>query len=81
MSELNPEVNEHNQWLQSLETVYQEKGIQGVRKLLQALYRQSKKYGVHMSQPVTTPYVNTIPEDQQPPYPGRREYEQRIKSS
>ena len=28
----------------------------------------------------TTPYVNTIPADRQPPYPGRREIERRIKS-
>jgi pyruvate dehydrogenase complex dehydrogenase (E1) component len=28
----------------------------------------------------TTPYINTIPANQQPPYPGRREIERRIKS-
>jgi pyruvate dehydrogenase E1 component len=30
--------------------------------------------------PVTTPYINTIPAENQPPYPGRREIEHRIKS-
>ena len=29
---------------------------------------------------VTTPYVNTIPPEQEPPYPGDREIERRIKS-
>jgi len=28
----------------------------------------------------TTPYINTIPANKQPPYPGRREIERRIKS-
>ena len=29
---------------------------------------------------VTTPYLNTIPSDQEPPYPGDRDIERRIKS-
>jgi pyruvate dehydrogenase E1 component len=29
---------------------------------------------------ITTPYVNTIPTEQEPPYPGDREIERRIKS-
>ena len=30
--------------------------------------------------PLTTPYINTIPPEQEPPYPGDREIERRIKS-
>ena len=30
--------------------------------------------------PVTTPYLNTIPPEEEPPYPGDREIERRIKS-
>jgi pyruvate dehydrogenase E1 component len=33
-----------------------------------------------VSQPVSTPYVNTIPPEEEPPYPGNREIERRIKS-
>jgi pyruvate dehydrogenase E1 component len=36
--------------------------------------------GVRMPFSANTPYINTIPADRQPPYPGSREIERRIKS-
>ncbi len=36
--------------------------------------------GVELPLQLTTPYINTIPADKQPPYPGNREIERRIKS-
>ena len=41
---------------------------------------QNKKDNRHFSQVCTTPYLNTISPEDQPPYPGRREIEKRIKS-
>ncbi len=36
--------------------------------------------GVNMPATTRTPYVNTIPKEQEPPYPGDRDIERRIKS-
>jgi pyruvate dehydrogenase E1 component len=36
--------------------------------------------GKSAAQPVNTPYINTIPPGAEPPYPGNRELERRIKS-
>ena len=36
--------------------------------------------GLPVSGPLSTPYMNTIPPEQQPDYPGHREIERRIKS-
>src|SRR6202047_1553938 len=36
--------------------------------------------GVETPSPPNTPYINTTPADRQPPFPGSREIERRIKS-
>jgi len=71
---------ENKEWLESLEDVFRSQGPERVRDLLSRLHEQARKYGIQIRQTGTTPYVNTIPADQQPPYPGRREIERRIKN-
>lgn len=71
---------ENKEWLDSLENVFKSQGQDRVRNILEQLHTQAQKYGVQLNKVRTTPYVNTIPPDQQPPYPGRREIERRIKS-
>ena len=68
------------QWLQALDQVFQTHGSEKVRDILQQLNAQAKQYGCHLNQPMTTPYINTIAPENQPPYPGRRQIENRIKS-
>jgi pyruvate dehydrogenase E1 component len=75
-----PSESDNKEWLESLEKVFQEHGSDKVKELLEQLFEQSLKYGVNLNRPVTTPYINSIPADQQRPYPGRRDIEQRIKS-
>ena len=48
--------------------------------LLEQLKEQAFRRGVPFASSATTPYVNTIPADREPPYPGDREIERRIKS-
>ena len=52
----------------------------GPQFLLERLKEQAFRRGVPFASSATTPYVNTIPADQQPPYPGDRELERKIKS-
>ncbi|MGI9458000.1 MAG: pyruvate dehydrogenase (acetyl-transferring), homodimeric type, partial [Aeoliella sp.] len=68
------------EWLESLDYVLQSKGPQRVAQLLEALDETAHRNGVELPFTATTPYYNTIPRDKQPPYPGNRELERRIKS-
>jgi pyruvate dehydrogenase E1 component len=68
------------EWLESLDYVLQSKGPERLQELLTALDEAAHRNGVELPFTATTPYVNTIPADQQPPYPGNRELERRIKS-
>ncbi|MCH2113491.1 MAG: pyruvate dehydrogenase (acetyl-transferring), homodimeric type [Pirellulales bacterium] len=68
------------EWLESLDYVLESKGPQRVKQLLAALEESAHRNGVELPFTATTPYVNTIPRDQQPSYPGNRELERRIKS-
>jgi pyruvate dehydrogenase E1 component len=51
-----------------------------VQQLLSALEGSAHRNGVDLPFTATTPYVNTIPRDRQPQYPGKRDLERRIKS-
>ena len=68
------------EWLESLDYVLESKGPERIKQLISALEETANRYGVELPFTATTPYVNTIPPDKQPPYPGNRELERRIKS-
>ena len=55
-------------------------GPQRAAYLLTRLKQRAFQRGVRYAGVATTPYVNTIPVDQQPEYPGDRDIERRIKS-
>lgn len=71
---------ETKEWLESLDYVLASKGQDRVRFLLSALEGRSHARGVDLPFTACTPYVNTIRSSEQPPYPGNRELERRIKS-
>ncbi|HWP60101.1 MAG TPA: pyruvate dehydrogenase (acetyl-transferring), homodimeric type [Candidatus Acidoferrales bacterium] len=48
--------------------------------LLGKLLESLRESGINTPATVNTPYVNTIPVEEEPPYPGNREIERRIKS-
>ena len=71
---------ETSEWLYSLDYVLQHSGPERVVELLQQLQVRAHKAGVHIPFSANTPYINTIPREKQPPFPGDREIERRIKS-
>ena len=75
-----PDPLETAEWLASLEAVHQQSGQRRVQFLLDQLHRWAFKRQVPIPLAATTPYINTIPAAQQPPFPGDREIERRIKS-
>ena len=71
---------ELREWLESLEYVLQSGGSEKVRELLHNLDTYAHESGVDLPFTANTPYINTIPKEQEPPFPGGREIERRIKS-
>ncbi len=67
-------------WLESLEYVLQSGGPEKVKELLHNLDTYAQKAGVELPFTANTPHINTIPKSAQPPFPGGREIERRIKS-
>ena len=74
------ETLETREWLESLDYVLQSGGPARVSKLLKELGDHARRGGVKLPFTANTPYINTIPAPEQPPYPGSREIERRIKS-
>lgn len=74
------EAIETREWLESLDYVLQNDGPQRVEQLIQRLQLHAFEKGVRLPFSANTPYLNTIPVEAQPPYPGNRELERRIKS-
>jgi pyruvate dehydrogenase E1 component len=70
---------ENKEWLESLENIFRSQGPERVQDLLLRLHGHAQKYGIQIRQ-TNSPYINTIPSNQQPPYPGSREIERRIKN-
>jgi len=82
MDKTNPKFAEleTKDWLESLDAVFRNEGPQRVQDLLKQLHIEAQKLGIKIQQPINAPYINTIPAEQQPPYPGKIEIEHRIKS-
>ena len=82
MSEINKDDQdvEKKEWLESLEWVLENKGPGRVVDLLRQLQIHAQSKGVNFPFSANTPYINTIPVEKQPPFPGSREIERRIKS-
>jgi pyruvate dehydrogenase E1 component len=75
-----PDIDETREWLDSLAGVLVTQGPDRARFLLNQLRGKAQRNGVDVSAPLTTPYINTIPVERQPRFPGNRDLERRIKS-
>lgn len=79
---VNPEISEieNQEWMESLDYVLQHGGPQRVIEILRLLNIRAKKAGVEVPFTANTPYINSIPREKQPPFPGDIEIENRISS-
>jgi pyruvate dehydrogenase E1 component len=79
-----PEETEEERWLESLENVVEhalkDQGPQKTAGFLGSLTARLRQRGIEVPRVVSTPYINTIPADQQAPFPGNWEMERRLKS-
>ncbi|HWF48806.1 MAG TPA: pyruvate dehydrogenase (acetyl-transferring), homodimeric type [Bryobacteraceae bacterium] len=77
-TDLNPQ--ETSEWLEALEQVVDEIGPDRAQYLLERLLDRAANFGITATRNLTTPYLNTIPVQEELPYPGDRALERRIKS-
>src|SRR3954468_2622856 len=72
--------SETDEWVDSLDAVVQYQGKERARYILMKLLERARYQQVPFPASVSTPYVNTIPPEQEPPYPGDLEVERRIRA-
>src|ERR1700687_512430 len=71
---------ETREWLESLDYVLQSGGPVKVARLLRELTLHATENGVRLPFTANTPYINSIPTDEQVLMPGSPDVERRIKS-
>src|SRR5271165_5635167 len=76
--DVNPQ--ETTEWMESLESVIDEEGVERASYLLDRLTERAAIHGIRKAPSLVTPYINTIPVEEEVPYPGDRKIERRIKS-
>jgi pyruvate dehydrogenase E1 component len=69
-----------DEWVDSLDAVVQYQGKDRARYLLMKLMERARYQQVEFPASVSTPYVNTIPPEQEPYYPGDLELERKIRA-
>jgi pyruvate dehydrogenase E1 component len=78
MSDLDP--LETREWLDALDSVVVFDGADRATFLLDELLDGARRSGVPVPYSANTPYLNSIPPDREPQYPGDLEIEQKIRS-
>lgn len=68
------------EWVASFDSVADVEGEDRAVDLLRRLQLRAQQRGIRLPFSANTPYVNTIGTGEQPPYPGDRDMERRIKS-
>src|SRR6266852_2597673 len=71
---------ETQEWLEALEDIIAEAGLERAAFVLRRLTERASRHGVRANGNLNTPYINTIPVQDEVPYPGDRAMELRIKS-
>ena len=71
---------ETREWQDALASVIEHEGAERAHFLIQQMIAQAREEGINIPYSATTEYLNTIPADQQPPYPGDPDIEIRIRN-
>ncbi|HEX4579067.1 MAG TPA: pyruvate dehydrogenase (acetyl-transferring), homodimeric type, partial [Candidatus Dormibacteraeota bacterium] len=67
------------EWLESLDTLVATEGVSRARFVLGKLVERARKLNVGVPPLVSTPYINTIPPEEEPWFPGDEEMERQIR--
>ena len=72
---------ETKEWIDALESVLEEEGVERAHYLLEKLIDKARRSGAHLPYDATTAYINTIPAAQEPKMPGDLTIEARIRAA
>src|SRR5438045_7703488 len=72
--------SELTEWLEAFDQIVEEEGPSRASELLAALSRRATEWGVEPPAQLYTPYKNTIPVEQELPYPDARDMERRLEA-
>ena len=75
-----PDAQETQEWLDALSGVIANEGPQRAHFLIEKLIEEGREEGIDIPYSATTQYINTIPADQQPRYPGDADMEIKLHS-
>ena len=75
-----PDTQETAEWLDALDGVIANEGPQRAHYLIERLIDNAQQQGADIPYSANTQYINTIPVDLQPPYPGDADMELKIHS-
>ncbi|TRY30619.1 pyruvate dehydrogenase (acetyl-transferring), homodimeric type [Aliiglaciecola sp. M165] len=80
---MHPDVDpqETQEWIEALEAVLQEEGVERAHFLLESLIEKGRRSGAHLPYTATTAYINTIPAGQEPTMPGDQTVEAKIRNA
>ena len=70
---------ETQEWLDSLQAIIRDRGMNRARSLVRMLLQRARSLNLGVPELVQTPYINTIPPEQEPPFPGDEKMEKRIR--
>ena len=73
--------SETGEWLDSLDAVIDSRGRSRARYLLARLMERANEQGVGVPAMVTTDYINTIPPEEEPWFPGDEALEKRVRAA
>ncbi|MCF8722280.1 pyruvate dehydrogenase E1 component [Nitrospina gracilis] len=71
---------ETQEWVDSLHYLLRDVGPERAHFILHRLQDEMRKSGHHLPFTANTPYINTLPAEDQPSYPGDPELERRVRS-
>lgn len=71
---------ETQEWLDALAAVIEFEGTEKAQHLIASLIEAARKHGIDTPYSANTPYINTIPKEDQPTYPGDLHLERRLRA-
>ncbi len=71
---------ETSEWLEAVDAVVEHDGPGRARQILTRVVERAQQSGTGPIASLNTPYVNTIPPDREPPFPGDPAIERRLRS-
>ena len=75
------DVSERKEWIDAINSVIAFEGTGAADEILQEVVATARRAGAQLPFAANTAYINTIPPERQPPYPGRRDLEPKVRAA